>query len=467
MKEATVIATNRFGLGARPGDLDIVDRGPEAWLLDQLQGPSRTPKDIRKLPHSSTVLVDVQELRRTERQRKKSVDENAPDMALVEKYGKVARGHFMDQVSARYRTAAGSDYPFYERLVHFWSNHFTISADKQPLPTITGLFENEAIRPYVAGKFADMLLAVEQHPAMIFYLDNQRSIGPNSQMAKRANRRNRQRNVGLNENLAREILELHTLGVDGGYTQKDVTTFAKVITGWSIGGANEGGRFAEGEPGKFEFRESIHEPGRKTILGKRYGQSGVAQGEAVLRDLAAHPSTAKFVATKLARHFVADEPPAGIVDALAARYLESDGDLSAVYRALIEADEPWREMQTKFKTPHEFVISTLRAFDHVPRDARFVVQAMDMMGQSIFKPGSPEGWPDTAEQWGGADGLYKRIEWCNTVARVVGSRASPPELGDSVLGPALKPATRKSIARAESGVQGLTLLLASPEFQRR
>lgn len=467
MKERTVIAANRFGLGARPGDLEIVDRNPQSWLLDQLQGPSRTPRDIRKLPHSSTVLVAVQALRRDERQQKKSAANGEPQMDQVQKYGRVARGHFMDQVSARYRAAAGSDYPFYERLVHFWSNHFAISIDKQPLPTITGLFENEAIRPNVAGKFADMLLAVEKHPAMIFYLDNQRSIGPNSQLAKRANRRNGQRDVGINENLAREILELHTLGVNGGYTQKDVTTFAKVITGWSIGGSSENGRFAEGEPGKFEFRDAIHEPGKKTILGKQYKQSGVSQGEAVLRDFAAHPSTAKFLATKLARHFVADEPPARLVEELASAYLESGGDLSAVYETLIQADDPWQKVHTKFKTPHEFVISTFRAFDHVPRDARSVVQALDMMGQSIFKPGSPEGWPDTAEQWGGADGLYKRIEWCNTVARVVGSKVSPAILGDAILGSALKPDTRKSIARAESGVQGLTLLLASPEFQRR
>ncbi len=467
MKVRTVIAANRFGLGARPGDLEVVDRNPESWLLDQLRGPPRMPQDIRDLPHSSIVLIDVQALRREQRQRRKSMEGDSPDMAPVQKYGKVARGHFMDQVSARYRTAAVSDYPFYERLVHFWSNHFAISVDKQPLPTITGLFENEAIRPNVAGKFVDMLLAVEQHPAMILYLDNQRSIGPNSQVGKRANRRNRQRNVGLNENLAREILELHTLGVNGGYTQKDVTTFAKVITGWSIGGMNESGRFSEGVPGKFEFREAIHEPGTKTVLGNQYKQSGVSQGEAVLRELAAHPSTATFLATKLARHFVADEPPLTLVDEMADTYLESGGDLSAVYGTLIQADEPWREIHAKYKTPHEFVISTFRAFDHVPRDGRFVVQALDLMGQSVFKPGSPEGWPDTAQQWGGADGLYKRIEWCNTVARAVGSKARPADLGDAILGPAMQPHTRKSIARAESGVQGLTLLLASPEFQRR
>jgi uncharacterized protein (DUF1800 family) len=452
MKEATVIATNRFGLGARPGDFDIVDRNPQAWLLDQLQGPSRTPGDIRELPHSSTVLTDVQALRREERQRKKSPDNDNPDVTSVEKYGQVARGHFMDQVAARYRTATASDYPFYERLVHFWSNHFAISADQQPLPTITGLFENEAIRPHVAGKFADMLIAAEQHPAMILFLDNQRSIGPNSQFGKRANRRNKDRTIGLNENLAREILELHTLGVNGGYTQEDVTTFAKVITGWSIGG---------------EFRESFHEPGKKTILGKSYRQREVDQGEAVLRDLAVHPSTAKFLATKLARHFVADEPPAELVGKLSATYLESDGDLSVVYQALVQADEPWREIHAKYKTPHEFVVSTFRAFNRVPDDARFIVRALELMGQTTFRPGSPEGWPDTAEQWGGADGLYKRIEWCNTVARVVGSKARPVELGDAVLGPGMSMTTRKSIARAENGVQGLTLLLASPEFQRR
>jgi len=466
MNKRTVIATNRFGLGARPGDLDIVDRNPQSWLLDQLQGPSRLPADIKSLPHSSKVLVDIQELRRAEKQQKRSEnDEPEPDM--IRKYGRAVRDYFNDQAVARYRTAAASDYPFHERLVHFWSNHFAISADKQPLKAIPGLFENEAIRPNVTGKFADMLLAAEQHPAMILYLDNQRSIGPASPLGRRARRRDKSRNLGLNENLAREILELHTLGVDGGYTQQDVTTFAKVITGWSIGGAGETGRFAAGDPGRFKFHEIIHEPGTQTVLGTRYPQSGIDQGEAVLRDLAAHPATAKFLATKLARHFVADEPPARLVDKLASTYLETGGDLSAVYEALVQADEPWREIHAKYKTPHDFVISTFRAFDHIPDDARFVTVALDMMAQSPFRPGSPEGWPDTAEQWGGADGLYKRIEWCNTVARAVGSRSRPVDLGDAVLGPALSAATRQSIARAESAVQGFTLLLASPEFQRR
>ena len=413
------------------------------------------------------MLVEVQELRRDEREMRKRASSDGESEDFVRKYGRIVRRHYVGQVSARYRAAADSDFPFHERLVHFWTNHFAISADKQPMPAIAGLFENEAIRPNVTGKFADLLIAVEQHPAMLLYLDNQRSAGPNSPLARRAKRRDNSRNLGLNENLAREILELHTLGVDGGYTQQDVTAFAKVITGWSIGGQGDNGRFADGDPGKFEFREIIHEPGEQTILGRRYPQTGVDQGEAVLRDLAAQPSTARFLATKLARHFVADDPPASLVDKLASTYLETGGDLGAVYTVLVQTDESWRELRIKYKTPHDFVISTFRAFEHVPDNPRFIVSALDLMAQTPYRPGSPEGWPDTAEQWGGADGLYKRIEWCNTVAQVVGSRARPMEMGDAVLGPALSAATRKSIGRAESDVQALTLLLASPDFQRR
>ncbi len=458
-----VIAANRFGLGARPGELQRIARNPASWLTDQLGGPSRLPAEIRALPDSASVFGEVQDVRRSQRATKR--DEPADD--IVEKYGRVVRRHYLEQTAARYRTAARTDTPFHERLVHFWSNHFAVSADKQPLPAIAGLFENEAIRPNVVGKFVDLLRASEQHPAMIVYLDNQRSIGPDSTLGKRANRRRSEQQFGLNENLAREILELHTLGVDGGYTQQDVTSFAKVLTGWSIGGTNDKGRFADGEPGKFEFREIIHEPGSQYVLGRKYSGRGIDQGEAVLQDLASHPSTARFLATKLARHFVADEPPGELVDRLASVYLESGGELSSVYEALIGATEPWLDAYAKYKTPHDFVISTLRAFDHVPDNPRFIVGALDLMGQTPFRPGSPEGWPDTAVQWGGADALYKRIEWSNTVARVVGSRVNPVELGDAVLGSAFNPETRKAVSRAESLAQGITLFLASPDFQRR
>jgi uncharacterized protein (DUF1800 family) len=456
-----VIAASRFGLGARPGELAKIGAKPKSWLLDQLQGPSRLPGEIRALPDSAAVLVEVRDLKRNE----KSAQENDPD--FVKTYGRVVRKHYMDQTSARYSAAVGSDTPFHERLVHFWSNHFAISADKQPLSAIAGLYENEAIRPNVTGNFLQLLLAAEKHPAMILYLDNQRSVGPRSKLGQRANRRARDREVGLNENLAREILELHTLGVEGGYTQQDVTTFAKVITGWSIGGENERGQFADGDPGKFEFRQAIHEPGSQTLLGKRYSEDGIKQGEAVLRDLASHPSTARHIAFKLATHFIADDPPAAIVERLTERYLESGGELAAVYEELVQSDAAWAAARSKYKTPNDFVISTLRAFNHIPDKRRFIVGALDLMGQTPYRPGSPAGWPDTAEQWGGADALYKRIEWSNTVARVVGDRVNPVALGDDVLGALFSPETRKAISRAESISQGMTLFLASPDFQRR
>ena len=465
MKTKTVIAANRFGLGARPGDLELIDKGPESWLLDQLQGPPRQPSAFRSLPDTSELVLEARDIRRMQRGRSQGVNQPAPD--VVEKFGAYIRRNYLEQIEARYRVAARSDHPFYERLVHFWSNHFAVSADKPPIPAIAGLYEFEAIRPNVTGNFADLLIAAEQHPAMILYLDNQRSIGPDSLLGKRANRSRRGQQFGLNENLAREILELHTLGVDGGYTQDDVTTFAKVITGWSIGGADDRGRFADGEPGEFEFREAIHEPGAQTVLGKRYDEPGLQQGEAVLRDLARHPSTARFLATKLARHFIADDPPSAIVDRLANVYLDSGGELTAVYVALVESDEAWQESAAKYKTPHDFVLSAFRAFDHAPDDRRFLFGALELMGQPPFRPGSPEGWPDTAEQWGGADALFKRIEWAEAVGKFAGARLNPLDLGDAVLGPGLSARTRTAISRAESLAQGMTLLLASPDFQRR
>ena len=463
----TVIAANRFGLGARPGELSRIDKNPRAWLLDQLQGPPRTPSELKKIPHSSTILVEVQDALQERREMKKDADnELSPD--VVKQFGRTVRRHYIDQTDARFRIATGTDYPFHERLVHFWSNHFAVSADKQPVSAMAGSFENEAIRPNISGSFYELLRSVEQHPTMIVYLDNQRSIGPDSEMGQRANRRSRNdRQIGINENLAREILELHTLGVNGGYSQEDVTTFAKVITGWSVGGSAPNGRFAEGTPGEFEFRENIHEPGDHVVLGKRYPDTGLQQGESILRDLASNEATARHISTKLVRHFVSDDPPAQMVDRIAAVFLDSDGDLPTVHAALVNADEPWTHTFGKYKTPKEFVISAFRAFDRTPDNGRFVVGALDMMGQTPYRPGSPAGWPDTAEHWGGADALYKRIEWSNSVARLADARANPLDISDAVLGPAMGDHSRTAISRAESSQQGLTMFLASPEFQRR
>lgn len=459
------IAANRYGLGARPGELKQLDKDPRAALLAQLQGPSALPAELAQLPRSDAVLAEVLAVRQVQRESKKKLGDE-PGSNQSKKYASMVRSYYMDQAGACFRTALTTDYPFHERLLRFWSNHFAVSADKQPVSALAGLFQNEAIRPNLNGSFFDLLLAAETHPAMILYLDNERSIGPGSMLATAGKRRGRkQRSLGINENLAREILELHTLGVDGGYRQADVTAFAKVLTGWSVG--SDQGRFKAGKPGAFLFREDAHEPGSQVIMGERFQQSGFEQGVAVMRKLAMEPSTARFIATKLVRHFVSDQPPVAMVERVTRVFLDSGGQLPAVHEALVTSTEPWEQPLSKYKTPEEFVISTYRALDHVPAKMKLVIAALEQMGQMPLRPGSPEGWPDTAEQWGGADALYKRIEWANAVARFAGSRLNPLALGESALGATFSEPARLAVARAESGVQGMTLLLASPGFQRR
>lgn len=464
MSIESTIAANRFGLGARPGELKKLENDPRAYLLDQLKGPSSQPAYIRQIPSSEKMLTNALHVRKMQREIKKAAGEEKTSDSEYN-YAATVRSYYMDQVSARFRNAAETDYPFHERLVYFWSNHFAVSADKQPISALAGAYENEVIRPNLGGKFIDLLLAAEKHSAMILYLDNERSIGPNSMMAKTARRRRVKKSADINENLAREILELHTLGVSGGYDQADVTAFAHALTGWSVG--SDQGRFKQGVPGAFVFREGIHEPGPQTIMGRKYSQQGVAQGEAILRDLAEHPSTARFIATKLVRHIVADDPPEKMVKRVAKVFLKTGGDLPQVHAALVNSKEAWKTPLSKYKTPQDFVISTFRAFDRVPDKTRLIVTALEQMGQMPYRPGSPAGWPDTSDHWGGADALYKRIEWSNSVARMAGSRIRPMELGEMVLGANFGDHTRTAVARAESAVQGTTLLLASPDFQRR
>lgn len=369
--------------------------------------------------------------------------------------------HYRAQVLARAQSAAATVQPFAERLVHFWANHFAISADKGAIHGLAGTLENEAIRPHVNGRFVELLTAAEQHPAMIAFLDNQHSAGADSPAAQRSGARR----FGINENLAREILELHTLGVGGGYRQEDVTSFAEIITGWSIGGGR--GRLAGGVPGKFCFREALHEPGAKVLLGKRYGLEGQAQGEAVLADLARHPSTARFLATKLVRHFVADDPPRTAVERVARAYSRSGGNLPETYAALIESPEAWDPRPRKFKTPEDFVFSTLRVLESTPDKPQEVIHAFDIMGQRQYTPGSPAGWADTASNWDGSDALMHRVLWASQIAVRYQGDSAPSDLAGAALGRFLRPETSAAIRNASSGSQALALLLMSPEFQRR
>jgi uncharacterized protein (DUF1800 family) len=468
-----VIAVNRFGLGAKPGELTHAKSDPRGWLSAQVKGARPNPDQLTGLPSSIEVFKQYtgaedarREFRQMQRDAKGANDEAAAAQKIIQGVRQVLVPIYADQVAARYRIAQTSEEPLRERLVHFWANHFAVSADKVAVLGLAGGLENEAIRPNLGKRFVDMLLAVERHPAMILYLDNQQSTGPNSQLARFAARRpNQERKVGINENLAREILELHTLGVSGGYTQTDVTTFAQALTGWSVGGGR--GRNAQGEPGAYVFREGVHEPGAKTILGKSYSQDGQAQAEHVLEDLAKHPATAKFIATKLVRHFVADEPPRAAIDKVAKVFRDSDGDLPTVHKAVIELPQTWKGAPPKFKTPHEFVTSTFRALQYVPQQSNQVVSQFDLLGQRPYTPGSPAGWPDIAAQWDGSDALMKRVEWSTAVGQRSGSRVAPIELAEEILGSTLGDHTRTALTRASSAAQSLTLLLMSPEFQRR
>ncbi len=468
MTTAHFIAANRFGLGARPGELREISGDPRGWLGMQVNSPRKLPDAIRGLPSSAEIFEAVTEKREEKREaRARPPSATAAAGRLVANIRQTLAPIYLEQVAARYRIAADTPESFRERLVHFWSNHFAVSADKAQVTALAATIENEVIRPRVAGSFADMLLAAESHPAMILYLDNQASIGPNSILATRASKRARNsgRKLDINENLAREILELHTLGVNAGYSQADVTAFAQALTGWSIGGNRD--FLGDEVPGKFVFRDTAHEPGTRLVLGKRYGQDGIAQPRAILADLAAHAATATHIATKLVRHFVADDPPAAAIGRLARAFRDSGGDLPTVHRALIELPEAWDRPPTKFKTPHEFVVSTFRTLDFVPSEPRQVLAPFELLGQRPYSPGSPAGWPDTADQWNGPDALLKRIEWATAVGERVGTLAAPLDIAEQALGESLQDRTRTAISRAASAAQGVTLFLASPEFQQR
>jgi uncharacterized protein (DUF1800 family) len=456
-----VIAVNRFGLGAAPGELDTVSRDPRGWLLAQTRGPAPDYAQLAGLAGSAELLKAFPRWLMKVRAEHRG-DEPMQDRAQRDAAQSFGRHFFpllAKEIAARFGIAANTSAPFHERLTWFWTNHFAVSADKPAVFAVAGAFEREAIRPNVTGRFVDLLLAVAKHPAMILYLDNNQSVVPGFEPPPLAGRPDLPRPTGLNENLAREILELHTLGVNGGYTQADVTSLARALTGWTVGAWSETG---------FRFAPRRHDAGPKTILGRSYAQEGVAQGEAMLRDLAAHPATARHLAAKLVRHFVADDPPPTAVERVARAFLDSGGDLPVVYAALVQSPEVWAQPLAKLKQPIEFIASALRALPparEAKPEALFI--ALREMGQRPFFPPSPQGWPDTAAAWASADGLWKRIEWSNALAGRVGTRVDPRAVAEATYGALLSDATRLAIARAESRQQGLALALASPEFQRR
>jgi uncharacterized protein (DUF1800 family) len=473
---ASAVAANRFGLGARPGELAAIGGDGRDWLRAQLLGgaPLLSGPELRLsqeiLSEALEVRRQIQGARRAQALAPGNTDGTANDAAqnaLQQRLPQLLRPIYVAEATARLQQAVSTQRPFVERLTQFWSNHFAVSVDKQFLAGLAGSFEREAIRPHVLGDFNDLLLAVETHPAMLLYLDNQLSVGRHSQAALRLERRAQQRRIGINENLAREILELHTLGVGGGYTQTDVTSFAEVITGWSIAGEGGGGRFADAETGRFVFRAELHEPGAKVVLGRRYPDDGFGQGAAVLRDLARHSSTAQHIATKLVRHFVADDPPPAAVARVTESFAHSAGNLPTVYRALIDAHEAWAQPLAKYKTPADYIISSYRGMTLPVEAGRGPLVPFEVLGQRTWQPGSPAGWPDRSADWDGASALIKRIQWADALGERLGSSRDAAQLAPELLGANLGDATRGALKHAASAAQAVTLLLAAPEFMRR
>ena len=465
-KGTAALALHRFGFGPRAGSIAAIASDPRGALLAELDKPGIgqiVNAELMTAAQSSTAAFNF----RQERQarliaQKQAADERAMAGASMENMeGKpdapvpaaeaIPQQIFFREAKARLDAAIAPEIGFVERLIWFWSNHFCISADVTQ--SMAGGYEREAIRPNVLGRFSDMLLASAGHPAMLFYLDNSRSIGPRS-VAGLVNTR------GLNENLAREILELHTLGVRSVYTQEDVTSFAKVLTGWTIIPAATNPEHG----GEFVFNPRMHEPGPQTVVGKVYAQADAAQGRAVLADIARHPATAAHAARKLARHFAADEPPPALVERLTRCFLDTDGDLKEIAKALIDAPETWSIERVKLKRPSEWLISAWRGIGVMP-PAQPALQAMGYLGERMWRPPAPQGFADVQAAW--IDGLAQRLDIANRIAGLVQERIEPDAFVETALGPLASDETRKTIERADSRQQALTLAMMSPEFQRR
>ena len=480
------IALSRFGYGARgDGDLAAAASDPAGFLKSELGQPGIALLDGPDLQATAPLLQAMfadQERVKLERERKVADAATAAKPATDGAMGNDMAGamqppamagaapakpapqppsleqqKFRAEALARFQRVTQARAGLVERLVAFWSNHFCVSARKGQFSRMTcGSFEREAIRPHVLGRFADMLKAVEQHPAMLHFLDNQQSVGPNSKAGQN-------RKAGLNENLAREIMELHTMGVGSGYTQADVTALARIITGWTVVGRDA----RLGPPGSFVFNANAHEPGDQSLLGKTYPAGGLGQGEAALADIARQPACGKFIVAKFIRHFIADSPPPALTERLAKSFRDSDGDLRVLTLALLDSKEAWDLPLTKLRNPYEFLIASSRMGSKVPDNADPGLNMLNLMGMPLWQVPGPNGWPDTVSEWASPEGMKQRLDMAAQIAGRWKDLPNPSDLLNVVAGNAASPETRQAVSRAESRQQGLALLLMSPELQRR
>lgn len=429
------IAATRFGLGARPGEIAEAATDAQGWLLAQLDA-SRAPAHP-PTPSAAERLI---------------ASHAADQVDRGTGAGPAFRSALANaELLTRARLGAETDAPFRERWTLFWLNHFALEADERT-EMLSGAFAREAIEPHLLGRFDDMAVAALQHPAMLIALDQAESTGPNSPLGLAS------RN-GLNENLAREALELHTLGAGSGYRQADVTELARALAGWTIG--DPGG--AADTRGRFVNDPARREPGARRLLGRSYAGYGAA--EAMLRDAARRPETRARIALKVARHFVADDPPPALVGRLRRALETTDGSLDALARTLIAAPEAWTARQAKLKTPYEFLVSAHRALGLAPDDPGGLKEMAVATGHSPLWAATAAGASDRAEAWATPLGLTRRVQ----LARGLAGRAGTPEpgkLAGQTLGPLLNART-ETAALSVSPEDGVALILLSPEFQYR
>jgi uncharacterized protein (DUF1800 family) len=445
--DITLRALNGFGLGARIGERRVI-RDPRGWLRAQLDGgaPAIAPPrggEPGALDEAIRAFRDAPQGARPQRQQaRRRLVEIAAEESL-----------------AALTTRVVTDRPFVERLVAFWSNHLCVSTAARVLVRpLAGSYERDAIRPHVLGRFEDLVLASAKHPAMLVYLDNFQSIGPNSRGAQRRVRGRR----GLNENYARELLELHTLGVSGGYTQQDVQELAQALTGWSVQGLQ-----AARMPITFRYQAALHEPGPRTVLGVRYPDAGLAQGEQAIRDLCRHPSTARFVATKLVAHFVSDGPPAAAVSRVARVFEATGGDLRAVAATLVDLEEAWTDSARKFRTPQDWLVAVLRAAG-APGVRAMTLPVLRQLRHPLWAPQAPKGFGDAVQDWADPDALLNRAELARTLSgRLIEAGIDPPALLDVVDVAAGDPLRRMLADSSLTAADRMALALAGPAFQWR
>ena len=446
------IAVTRFGLGARPGDIAQASLNPKTWLKSQLIEDNVYQFPNETLHTSQDYIIEKEAFFRARRNE----PTDAGKLVVAKPFNKRFRASEEAEFKTRFSFGVQTATPFHERLVRFWSNHFSISGRTRDVLTAAA-HEREAIRPAILGNFYDLALGAILHPAMLIYLENIRSIGENSIKGLVGRFRNR----GLNENLAREALELHTVTPIAGYTQSDVTEFARALTGWTI--------HKKPQPlGKNEalFDAHSHEPGSRTIMGKTYFPLGEKQAKVIIRNLCHHPATAENIAKKVARHFCHDTPPETLVLRLQKSFLDTRGDLKSLYTVLIDSPELWESKANKLKTPDELLISAGRMIGERDVFPTWQADIYEGFGQTPFKAPTPEGWPDHGDAWLGPDAMLKRIEWANKLAFRQANKDAQMFLKHA-LGPIVSTNTAQAIEGAETRQQAFAMALMCPEFQRR